>query len=234
MIFALFGSASVCKYLFGLIEDLGSLNIVAAFCPEPKSWKMVSHESNWYACLSGGGDGAESYDVLSSGRGWRCQLAAGNRRRGYEGEQENQGVSKHPCVRSEHIGLSEVRLNGEEKKVLVVQSQKNCFSWTPRGFLSQVYRREVEENGIVLDPLKATHNVKGVTGHEVCHYFWDTNFRMDWECTFSLSHHCLTGFCLNITSFTERISSVLQPPLRTSTLWKHSLIMPSLFTRHTR
>ncbi|KAG7278325.1 hypothetical protein CRUP_029930 [Coryphaenoides rupestris] len=37
-----------------------------------------------------------------------------------------------------------------------------------------VYRREVEENGIVLDPLKATHSVKVVTGHEVCHYFWDT------------------------------------------------------------
>uniref|UniRef100_A0A8C7ZYN9 Ceramide transfer protein n=1 Tax=Oryzias sinensis TaxID=183150 RepID=A0A8C7ZYN9_9TELE len=47
----------------------------------------------------------------------------------------------------------------------------------------KVYRREVEENGIVLDPLKATHNVKGVTGHEVCHYFWDTDFRMDWEST---------------------------------------------------
>ncbi|CAB1318698.1 unnamed protein product [Coregonus sp. 'balchen'] len=30
----------------------------------------------------------------------------------------------------------------------------------------KVYRREVEENGIVLDPLKATHSVKGVTGHE--------------------------------------------------------------------
>lgn len=47
----------------------------------------------------------------------------------------------------------------------------------------QVYRREVEENGIVLDPLKATHSVKGVTGHEVCHYFWDTSYRNDWEST---------------------------------------------------
>lgn len=45
----------------------------------------------------------------------------------------------------------------------------------------QVYRREVEENGIVLDPLKATHVVKGVTGHEVCHYFWNVDFRNDWE-----------------------------------------------------
>ncbi|XP_041815453.1 ceramide transfer protein-like isoform X4 [Chelmon rostratus] len=47
----------------------------------------------------------------------------------------------------------------------------------------KVYRREVEENGIVLDPLKATHSVKGVTGHEVCHYFWDTSYRNDWETT---------------------------------------------------
>uniref|UniRef100_A0A669BA73 Ceramide transfer protein n=1 Tax=Oreochromis niloticus TaxID=8128 RepID=A0A669BA73_ORENI len=47
----------------------------------------------------------------------------------------------------------------------------------------KVYRREVEENGIVLDPLKATHSVKGVTGHEVCHYFWDTAYRSDWETT---------------------------------------------------
>ncbi|XP_051551915.1 ceramide transfer protein isoform X6 [Myxocyprinus asiaticus] len=47
----------------------------------------------------------------------------------------------------------------------------------------RVYRREAEENGIVLDPLKATHAVRGVTGHEVCHYFWDTTFRNDWETT---------------------------------------------------
>uniref|UniRef100_A0A8C5AW41 Ceramide transfer protein n=1 Tax=Gadus morhua TaxID=8049 RepID=A0A8C5AW41_GADMO len=50
-------------------------------------------------------------------------------------------------------------------------------------FAAKVYRREVEENGIVLDPLKATHSVKGVTGHEVCHYFWDTAVRLDWETT---------------------------------------------------
>uniref|UniRef100_A0A7N8YGQ8 Ceramide transfer protein n=1 Tax=Mastacembelus armatus TaxID=205130 RepID=A0A7N8YGQ8_9TELE len=50
-------------------------------------------------------------------------------------------------------------------------------------FSEKVYRREVEENGIVLDPLKATHSVRGVTGHEVCHYFWDTTYRNDWETT---------------------------------------------------
>ncbi|XP_035234348.1 ceramide transfer protein-like isoform X2 [Anguilla anguilla] len=52
----------------------------------------------------------------------------------------------------------------------------------------KVYRREVEENGIVLDPLKATHSVKGVTGHEVCHHFWNTEVRNDWETTIENFH----------------------------------------------
>uniref|UniRef100_A0A8C5X5J1 Ceramide transporter 1 n=1 Tax=Malurus cyaneus samueli TaxID=2593467 RepID=A0A8C5X5J1_9PASS len=52
----------------------------------------------------------------------------------------------------------------------------------------KVYRREVEENGIVLDPLKATHAVKGVTGHEVCHYFWNVDVRNDWETTIENFH----------------------------------------------
>ncbi|RMC21685.1 hypothetical protein DUI87_02553 [Hirundo rustica rustica] len=55
-------------------------------------------------------------------------------------------------------------------------------------FMVQVYRREVEENGIVLDPLKATHAVKGVTGHEVCHYFWNVDVRSDWETTIENFH----------------------------------------------
>uniref|UniRef100_A0A8D2H1B0 Ceramide transfer protein n=1 Tax=Urocitellus parryii TaxID=9999 RepID=A0A8D2H1B0_UROPR len=52
----------------------------------------------------------------------------------------------------------------------------------------KVYRREVEENGIVLDPLKATHAVKGVTGHEVCNYFWNVDVRNDWETTIENFH----------------------------------------------
>ncbi|CAF3273049.1 unnamed protein product [Rotaria socialis] len=47
----------------------------------------------------------------------------------------------------------------------------------------KVYRREVEENGIVVDPLKIFHSMKGVTGHEICQYFWDYQYRMEWETT---------------------------------------------------
>lgn len=47
----------------------------------------------------------------------------------------------------------------------------------------RMYRREVEEGGVVCDPLKAVHTVKGVTGHEMCHYFFIPEVRFDWETT---------------------------------------------------
>ncbi|KAF5398593.1 START domain protein [Paragonimus heterotremus] len=47
-----------------------------------------------------------------------------------------------------------------------------------------IYKREVEtEDGVVLDPLQAVHVVQGVTAREMCTYFWDVQYRMDWEFT---------------------------------------------------
>lgn len=45
----------------------------------------------------------------------------------------------------------------------------------------KMYKREEEVNGMVVDPLKACHVVRGVTGHEMCHYFFSPDVRMDWE-----------------------------------------------------
>ncbi|CAD5111456.1 DgyrCDS767 [Dimorphilus gyrociliatus] len=47
----------------------------------------------------------------------------------------------------------------------------------------KVYKRELEENGVVVDPIRAVHTVSGVTGHEMCHVFWDPSVRMEWETT---------------------------------------------------
>lgn len=52
----------------------------------------------------------------------------------------------------------------------------------------KVYKREIEQDGVVLDPLKAVHTVTGITGHEVCHHFWDIKYRMDWEATIDSSN----------------------------------------------
>lgn len=45
----------------------------------------------------------------------------------------------------------------------------------------KMYRREQEIDGMVVDPLKACHVVKGVTAREMCHYFFMPEFRNDWE-----------------------------------------------------
>ncbi|KAI3386183.1 hypothetical protein SNEBB_002709 [Seison nebaliae] len=45
----------------------------------------------------------------------------------------------------------------------------------------KLYRREYEENGRVLDPLKAYYTVTGITGHEICDMFFDPTIRMEWE-----------------------------------------------------
>ena len=47
----------------------------------------------------------------------------------------------------------------------------------------KMYRRKEELNGLVIDPMKACHIVKGVTGREMCHYFFSPQYRKDWETT---------------------------------------------------
>ena len=55
-----------------------------------------------------------------------------------------------------------------------------------------MYKREEESNGMVVDPLKACHVVRGVTGHEMCHHFFSPDVRMDWESeSFSYEVHLL-------------------------------------------
>lgn len=51
----------------------------------------------------------------------------------------------------------------------------------------KVFKRNLEVDGIVLDPLKAVHTVTGITGHEVCSHFWNIKYRMDWEVTLDSS-----------------------------------------------
>ncbi|XP_051169863.1 ceramide transfer protein [Leptopilina boulardi] len=47
----------------------------------------------------------------------------------------------------------------------------------------RMYRREEEADGLVVDPLKACHVVKGVTGYEVCKIFFSPEYRSGWEST---------------------------------------------------
>lgn len=45
----------------------------------------------------------------------------------------------------------------------------------------KMYKREEEVDGVAVDPLKAVHTVKGVTGREMTHYFFSPDVRFEWE-----------------------------------------------------
>ncbi|KAI5633556.1 START domain-containing protein [Phthorimaea operculella] len=47
----------------------------------------------------------------------------------------------------------------------------------------KMYRREMEVDGMVMDPLKAMHKVRGVSAREMCHYFFNPRYRYEWETT---------------------------------------------------
>eukprot|EP00088_Acartia_fossae_P021409 TRINITY_DN2286_c0_g1_i1.p1 TRINITY_DN2286_c0_g1~~TRINITY_DN2286_c0_g1_i1.p1 ORF type:complete len:584 (-),score=74.14 TRINITY_DN2286_c0_g1_i1:544-2295(-) len=47
----------------------------------------------------------------------------------------------------------------------------------------KMYKREEEVDGMVVDPLKAIHQVKGVSAKELCHYFFSPDVRLEWEHT---------------------------------------------------
>lgn len=47
----------------------------------------------------------------------------------------------------------------------------------------KMYRRELEEDGLVVDPLKAVHQIRGATAHEMAHHFWSPDVRFEWETT---------------------------------------------------
>lgn len=47
----------------------------------------------------------------------------------------------------------------------------------------RLYKRDLVVDGLVCDPLKAVHTVRGITGHEVCYHFFSPDVRWDWENT---------------------------------------------------
>jgi len=84
----------------------------------------------------------------------------------------------------------------------------------------KIYRRELEENGLVLDPLKAVHTVKGITGHELCKYFWDPAVRMEWEGTLD-SSRMIESLSDDTLIFNQVHKRVWPSAQRDTCFWSH-------------
>lgn len=84
----------------------------------------------------------------------------------------------------------------------------------------KVYKRDVEKNGIVLDPLKAVHKVKGITGYELCKYFFDPDIRMEWEATIE-SSKVIEKLSDDSLIFHQVVKRVWPSAQRDSVFWSH-------------
>jgi len=90
----------------------------------------------------------------------------------------------------------------------------------------RLYKREVEIDGLVCDPLKAVHVVRGITAHEVCHHFFSPNVRYDWENTLE-SMKVLEEINGNTLIFHQIHKKVLLAAQRDTLFWSHIRKMPT-------
>lgn len=90
------------------------------------------------------------------------------------------------------------------------------------GAMKMYTREETTNGGLPVDPLKAVHQVKGVTALEFMHYFFDDKYKMEWD-------HTLNGMCV-----VERISrDTMVLHQKHKTVWP-AASRESLFVSHIR
>ena len=90
----------------------------------------------------------------------------------------------------------------------------------------RVYKKEHMEDGLIVDPVKAVHSVKGITGHEMCHYFWDQGIRLEWD--FSLETSTIVDWVSQDTLITYQTHKRVWPASqRDSLFWSTIRHCPS-------
>ncbi|XP_052132271.1 ceramide transfer protein isoform X2 [Frankliniella occidentalis] len=89
----------------------------------------------------------------------------------------------------------------------------------------KMYRREEEVGGMVIDPLRACHVVKGVTGHEVCEYFFNPQYRLEWEATVETTT-VLEKIADDILLFLQVHKRIWPASQRDAVFWSHMRHVP--------
>ncbi|XP_017779618.1 PREDICTED: collagen type IV alpha-3-binding protein, partial [Nicrophorus vespilloides] len=90
----------------------------------------------------------------------------------------------------------------------------------------RMYRREEEVDGMVVDPLKAVHTVKGITGHELCHYFFKPEYRYDWETTLE-NMQVLETISDDTLLFFQTHKRIWPASQRDTLFWSHMRRLPN-------
>ena len=74
------------------------------------------------------------------------------------------------------------------------------------------------QDGMVIDPLRAVHTVKGNSAKEILSLFWDTDVRLEWELTIETCKVCEVKYW-------GKIDSVLKTGLSTFRILKNSFCL---------
>jgi len=100
-------------------------------------------------------------------------------RRSHQPEEEATPGSRHPLY-AEIDPTTAEQLSYALQDVTAADSDWILFA--EEGEM-KLYRREVEKDGVVLDPCRALHRIRGVTAHEIAHHFWAPDVRFEWDLT---------------------------------------------------
>ncbi|XP_045778044.1 ceramide transfer protein [Maniola jurtina] len=89
----------------------------------------------------------------------------------------------------------------------------------------RMYRREVEVDGMVMDPLKAMHKVRGVSAREMCHYFFNPRYRYEWETTLE-TMNIVEAISSDAIVFHQTFKRIWPASQRDALFWSHVRAAP--------
>ncbi|CAK1552973.1 unnamed protein product [Leptosia nina] len=84
----------------------------------------------------------------------------------------------------------------------------------------RMYRREMEVDGMVMDPLKAMHKVRGVSAREMCHYFFNPRYRYEWETTLE-TMNIVEDISTDTLVFHQTFKRIWPASQRDALFWSH-------------
>ncbi|XP_045501753.1 ceramide transfer protein isoform X2 [Colias croceus] len=89
----------------------------------------------------------------------------------------------------------------------------------------RMYRREMEVDGMVMDPLKAMHKVRGVSAREMCHYFFNPRYRYEWETTLE-TMNIVEAVSSDTLVFHQTFKRIWPASQRDALFWSHVRAAP--------
>lgn len=89
----------------------------------------------------------------------------------------------------------------------------------------RMYRREMEVDGMVMDPLKAMHKVHGVSAREMCHYFFNPRYRYEWETTLE-TMNIVEAISSDAIVFHQTFKRIWPASQRDALFWSHVRAAP--------